>query len=111
MRISTMMVGAAALALTACGQTQKSGNAADAPGASELSQSAQTYSGAGKVTAIAGDQVSIAHGPISGIGWPAMTMTFTARGAVATQVRAGDQVSFAFRKDGSAHVLTDLRKR
>ena len=77
-----------------------------------VSQAGATYSAAGKVTAIAGDQVTIAHGPVESIGWLAMTMTFRAETPEMIQnASAGDQVSFAFRQDGSTYVLTSLQKR
>ena len=79
--------------------------------ASPPSQAGQTYSAAGHVTAIAGDQVTIAHGPVEGLGWPAMTMSFRAGSPELVQgVRVGDRVSFAFRQDGGAYVLTSLSK-
>ena len=106
MKYPTIATAVAALALAGCGQKQHSQKQVSAP----ADEAAQTYSGAGKVTAIATDQVSIAHGPIEGIGWPAMTMTFTAPGTMSALVKPGDQVSFAFRKDGSAYVLTGLNK-
>lgn len=104
--------GALALSLliAACGEQNavtKNQQATDA-----TASQAQVYSAAGKVTVIAGNQVTIAHGPVQGIGWPAMTMTFRAGSPDMTRgVNAGDQVSFAFRQDGSAYVLTLLQKR
>lgn len=106
MKHSIVATAVAALALVGCGQQQKSQPPANAPAA----ENGQTYKGQGKVTAVAGDQVTIAHGPIAGIGWPAMTMTFTAPGTMARTVRSGDAVSFAFRQQGSAYVLTSLQK-
>ena len=103
----SLLAAAMALALAGCGQQQKSQPQANAPAA----ETAQTYSGAGKVTAVAGDQVSIAHGPIQGIGWPAMTMAFTAPAGMADGVKVGDQVSFSFRQQGGAYRLTSLQKR
>lgn len=102
MKYRMFLAAVAALGLVACGQ--KSGNSN-----SQASQG-QTYSGTGKVVSIAGDQVSIAHGPIAGIGWPAMTMTFTAPADLANAAKVGDEVSFSFRKDGSAYRLTSLQK-
>ena len=101
------------LLLAACGEDQTS--------ATEDRQVAQPvptngeegsiYSAAGKVTAVSGDRVTIAHGPVEGIGWPAMTMAFRAGSPEMTRgVSAGDQVSFAFRQDGSSYVLTSLSK-
>jgi Cu(I)/Ag(I) efflux system periplasmic protein CusF len=106
MKYRILLAAGAGLALAACGQQQKSETQANAPAV----KASQTYSGAGAITAIAGDQVSIEHGPIAGIGWPAMTMTFTAPADVAQGARVGEQVDFSFRKNGSAYQLTSLRK-
>jgi len=111
MKLLTFATAACALALTACGQQKTADSEANAPAATELAQSAETYSGTGKVTAITGEQVTIDHGPIEGIGWPAMTMTFKAPAGMAASVEVGSEVSFAFRQDGSAYVLTRLEKR
>ena len=102
-----ILAAALALAVAGCGQQQKSQPQANAPAA----ETARTYSGAGKVTAVAGDQVSIAHGPIQGIGWPAMTMAFSAPAGMANGVKVGDQVSFSFRQQGGVYPLTSLQKR
>jgi Cu(I)/Ag(I) efflux system protein CusF len=107
MKYQMLSAAGAALALVACGQQPKSETQGQVPAA----ETTQTYSGTGAVTAIAGDQVNIKHGPISGIGWPAMTMTFTAPADIANGARVGDQVDFSFRKNGSAYQLTSLRKR
>lgn len=111
MKYLIFVTAAAALALSACGKQSTPEGKANAPAATEQTQAAETYSGTGKVTAIAGDQVTIDHGPIEGIGWPAMAMTFTAPTGMAAGVEVGSDVSFAFRQDGSAYVLTRLEKR
>jgi Cu(I)/Ag(I) efflux system periplasmic protein CusF len=99
----SILAASVALALAGCGQQPQ----ANAPAA----DTARTYSGAGKVTAVAGDQVSIAHGPIQGIGWPAMMMSFTAPAGMANGVKVGDQVSFSFRQQAGGYPLTSLQKR
>jgi Cu/Ag efflux protein CusF len=100
-------IAAGALALAGCGQAQKPA----AESNTQAAPAAQTYSGTGKVTAIAGNQVTIQHGPIEGIGWPAMTMTFTAPDGMASSVKAGDEVSFSFRQEAGVYPLTSLQKR
>lgn len=111
MKFPLFATAAIALALTACGQQKFAENESNAPVAVEQTQEAKTYSGTGKVAAIEGDHVSIAHGPIEGIGWPAMTMFFTAPVGMATSVGVGSDVSFAFRQDGGSYVLTSLERR
>lgn len=107
MNRSILIVTAGALALAGCGQAQKTG----AEDNMQTAQSAQTYIGTGKITAVAADQVSIAHGPIQEIGWPAMTMTFTVPADLASEVQVGSEVDFSFRQNGSAYQLTSVRKK
>lgn len=104
---------ALALLLAACGEKQNAAteNRAATTGAPEPAASDKLYSGTGTVKSIAGDQVAIEHGPISGIGWPAMTMTFTAPPEIGAGVKVGDQVDFSFRREGSVYVLTSVKPR
>jgi Cu(I)/Ag(I) efflux system membrane fusion protein len=114
--VNTIPFGGAlalSLILAACGEAQNAvpENRQGADAGPAAPQAAETYSAAGEVTAIAGDQVTISHGPVEGIGWPAMTMTFRAGSPEVLQgVRVGDRISFAFRQDGGAYALTSLKK-
>ena len=102
-----------ALLLAACGKEQAA--APEAQDASKVSLApnavAEVYSGTGKIQSISGDKVAIAHGPINGIGWPAMTMTFNAPSGMARGVQPGAQVDFSFRQEGGSFVLTWLHQR
>ena len=112
---ATRYAGALALALllAACGKEQTAAPETQDVGKGSPTSNAvgEVYSGSGTIQSISGDKVTIAHGPIEGIGWPAMTMTFTAPPSMAEGVKAGSQVDFSFRQDGSAYVLTSLRPR
>ena len=112
---STRYSGALALTLllAACGKeptpTPEGQDAAS--GGPTSTAAAEVYSGTGTIQSISGDQVTIAHGPIDGIGWPAMTMPFTASPGMAEKVQAGSLVDFSFRQHGGAYQLTALRPR
>jgi Cu(I)/Ag(I) efflux system membrane fusion protein len=55
------------------------------------------FEGVGRVEAIKPDSVTISHGPIPAVPWPAMTMQFKlAAPALAQGVKVGDRVAFAF---------------
>ena len=114
--MKTMQFGGAlalSLLLVACGENKDAAleNRQGADARPTTAQSGKTYSAAGEVTRIAGDQVTISHGPVDGIGWPAMTMTFRAKSPEMVQgVSVGDRVAFAFRQDGAAYVLTSVSK-
>ena len=92
-------------------------NRAPAPDGRQIGEKASVepaaaiYAAAGKVTANAADQITIAHGPVEGLGWPAMTMTFrVAKPETITGLKVGDQVSFEFRKDGRGYALTSISR-
>lgn len=54
--------------------------------------------------------VTLAHGPIASIDWPAMTMAFTLKDkALAEGLRSGDSLTFRFIRSGLDHVVTDIR--
>jgi membrane fusion protein, copper/silver efflux system len=61
-----------------------------------------SYSAQGKVESVEADTITISHGPIPELKWPAMTMGFGKPDAKAfADVKPGDTVHFQFRK-GSA---------
>lgn len=105
--MSRMILAVAAalpLAIGGCGETQTT--------QPNISANSQVYAGTGSVTGLAGDRVTISHGPIEGLGWPAMTMAFQAPSTEMTQdIAEGDRVSFQFREDGGSYVLTSISKQ
>lgn len=50
----------------------------------------------GRVEQVTKDGVTLSHGPVPAIGWPAMTMAFRADPMLLRGLKAGDQVRFAF---------------
>ncbi len=111
---SLQISGALALALAAaaCGESRT-----DAPetrqgaAAGTNARAGQAYSATGAITAIAGDRITISHGPVQGLGWPAMTMTFRAGGPdMARGLSAGDRVAFEFVEADGAYSLTSLAR-
>jgi Cu(I)/Ag(I) efflux system protein CusF len=75
--------------------------------------SAKTGHASGVVTGVDGKAgtVTIKHGPIPTVGWPAMTMTFKAAPtSLLKGVKAGDKVAFNVRVQGSSNEVTALKK-
>ncbi|MDP1907110.1 MAG: copper-binding protein [Hyphomicrobium sp.] len=104
---------ALSLLLAACGDYQNAGteNRQGADAGPSASQTGEFYSATGEVTAIAGNQVTISHGPVEGLGWPAMTMSFGAGSPEMIEgVRVGDRVSFKFHQDNGTYTLSSLSK-
>ncbi|WP_306414879.1 copper-binding protein [Brevundimonas aurantiaca] len=63
------------------------------------------------VTAVdaAAGTVTINHEAIPAVGWPAMTMSFTADPAVVQQAAVGDRVEFDLTVQGNAGEVTAIR--
>ena len=102
---------ALALAIAACGGGGQDTQAGQGAAATETNASSTVYSAAGQVTAVTDDRVTISHGPVAGLGWPAMTMTFRAdEPGMLHDIRVGDRVAFQFRHTGSDYPLTALSK-
>lgn len=78
----------------------------------ESGASRALHSGAGTVEKIDGAEVTIAHGPIESLGWPAMTMAFASDARVLPEdLKVGDRVSFGFVQAGGTSKLTSLSKQ
>ena len=120
MKIRTIsLLAVAMLAIAACSESdtaaEENASANQTTSVASVSTTAeddgQVHSAEGDVTEVSGELVSISHGPVAAIGWPAMTMRFRAASPQLLQgVAPGDRVSFEFRKSGSEYVLTSLRK-
>ncbi|CAN7583765.1 copper-binding protein [Phenylobacterium sp. LjRoot225] len=86
----------------------------DMKGMARSPAAAKTGHATGVVTAVdsKAKTVTIKHGPIPAMGWPAMTMTFKANPPVlASAVKAGDKVSFDVKVQGSSNEVTAIRKQ
>lgn len=53
--------------------------------------------------------ITITHGPVDALGWPAMTMPFGATPEQAASVKAGDRIEFEF--DSKTYALTRVSPR
>jgi Cu/Ag efflux protein CusF len=71
----------------------------------------KTHKGAGTVKKIdAGGKVTIAHGPIPTMKWPAMNMTFTVKDkALLGKFSQDKKVEFEFVEQGSDYVITSVK--
>lgn len=71
-----------------------------------------THRGTGTVRKIdaAKGTVTLAHGPIASLNWPAMTMSFKLKDAALAQgIKAGDAVDFELVRSGSDYLVTRLQ--
>jgi len=132
MRFATLMTMLAApLALAACGSgddTEAMGDTAPADGQMADGQmpmdgadmpmmgtegAMQSASAEGTVTAIDADAgtITIDHGAVPAIKWPAMTMAFEADEQLRNDVAVGDKVSFEFATGESGSSITSITKK
>lgn len=131
MRITTYLsLLAAPLALTACDSGDQAPEPAETMMADSMSNAesmpmagdrpmmesataGQVGSGEGSVTAVdeAEGKITIDHGPIPAVGWPAMTMAFSADEESLRKVAVGDRVSFEFRTTEGGGELTAIAKQ
>jgi Cu(I)/Ag(I) efflux system protein CusF len=60
-----------------------------------------------RIDPVAGS-ITIAHGPVESLGWPAMTMAFKATPEQIAAVKAGDDVTFVFDTAGNEATLVSI---
>lgn len=73
-----------------------------------------THRGQGKIESIGKDEITISHGPIQSVQWPAMTMGFkVAPGTPPYAVAVGDSVTFRFKqtKDGAFEIVDVVKEQ
>ena len=72
----------------------------------------QTHKGSGTVSKVdaAKGAVTIAHGPVPSMNWPAMSMTFKVKDKkMLDKVKEGGKVDFSFVQSGSDHTITEIK--
>lgn len=76
-------------------------------------QKAQTVSASGQVKKVDRERgtITIAHGPVDALKWPAMVMPFKASAQQMQKVSQGDEVEFEFTSSGMTSTLTSINKR
>lgn len=116
---------AAAAMLSACGPKTETNaaapaNTAESSGAMSgdmgnmaMPADAKRGKGTGTVTAIdkAAGKITLDHGPIPEVGWPAMTMAFSAKPDLLEKVAVGDKVAFDVTVTGNAGEVTAINKQ
>jgi Cu(I)/Ag(I) efflux system membrane fusion protein len=68
------------------------------------------YTASGVVVEMGKDGVTLDHGPVPALKWPAMTMPFQwAQPALAQGLKVGQRVEFSFRQQGDEHIVTRIQ--
>ena len=120
----TMTIAAMAalsVALSGCGKKAEApttelptgaASTADAMSGMAMPADAKMGKATGTVTAIdaAAGKITLDHGAIPAVGWPAMKMGFSAKPELLEGVAVGDKVDFDVTVTGSAGEVTAIRK-
>lgn len=111
---TALVTSAFAVALAACGENRPAeGPPAGPQGSPAAAPAGTTGRGTGTVTAIdaAAGTVTISHGPIPEVGWPAMTMAFKAnQPTLLNSIAVGDRVRFDIQLDGGGGEVVALAR-
>lgn len=67
----------------------------------------------GTITAIddVAGTITIDHGPVEAVSWPAMTMAFEADESERKKVKVGDEVTFGFRMSDAGNEITSIENK
>lgn len=103
------------LGLAACDKKTEAPKAevsAEAMGDMAMSTDTKVGKGSGTVTAIdaAAGKLTLDHGPVVELEWPAMKMGFSAKPEELESIAIGDTVSFEVEWDGKTGKITSLTK-
>ena len=111
------LLSAAAAALLGCAPGDQSTSSGAAPAvpretsAPAPAPTSATASGVIESVDASAGTITIAHGPVEALGWPAMTMTFAAPGIDLGGFDRGDRVAFAFTASGMNATITRITRQ
>ena len=108
-----VVVGSAAMAVSAQGMGSMKPMPAMAH-AGQGASAAKTGHGTGVITALdpKANRVTIKHRPIPAVGWPAMSMTFTASPpSLLKGLKVGQKIAFDVRTKGAAAEVTSVQRQ
>ena len=122
MKNAALRIAALTLAVTlsACGQDASP--TGDEPTVATTSEAAmdkmampaesRMAKGTGTVTAVdaAAGTITLDHGAMPEVEWPAMTMAFSAKSELLTDIKVGDNVNFDVSITGNAGEITSIRR-
>ena len=111
----TLMIAAliaAPVTLAGCDKQPEAPKAA-AMGEMAMPAAAKMAKGSGTVTAVdaAAGKITLDHGAIPAVDWPAMTMGFSAKPELLAGIAVGDKIDFDLTVTGSAGEITTIKKR
>ncbi|MGQ3054269.1 MAG: efflux RND transporter periplasmic adaptor subunit [Roseateles sp.] len=93
-------------------QRQAAASAVPASAAApQVAASAQVHQAEGRITALTSQDVTLDHGPVPSLKWPAMQMGFKlAQPGQVDGFKAGDTVRFTFRESADGYEVTGVQR-
>ena len=93
-------------------EAPKAAATADAMSSMEMPVGSKMGKGSGTVTAVDAvmGKITLDHGAIPAVGWPAMKMGFSAKPELLKGIAVGDKVDFDLTVSGSNGEVTSIRK-
>lgn len=100
---------AEAMAMSAADHGKMEGPAMAA--SNDMAQATQSGTATGTINAIdaTAGKITIAHGPVESLGWPAMTMAFAATPEQIASVKQGEKVEFAFQSNSAGATVISIK--
>ena len=111
---TTIIVASALLAIAALAAAPSTAGMPNMPGMPNNAAAVKTGKGVGVITAFdpKAAKITIKHGAIPSVGWPAMTMTFSVKPpALLKGLKVGQTIGFDTRVQGAAADVTAIRPR
>ena len=98
-------------ASTPAASTEAPATVASPSGTMGMQMAGTPAMGAGTVESVdpTAGKISISHGPVAALGWPAMTMNFKATPEQIASVHAGQAIEFDFVAEGMQGTITAIR--
>ena len=102
-----LLATAAVVAMAGPAAAQMQHDMGPMPGMDMKAPAAASAQGAGVVKALdlKGGSVTLQHGPIAALKWPAMTMAFKADPALLKSVKVGQKVTFTVKPGATPEVI------
>ena len=93
-------------------EASKAAVPADAMSGMAMPEGSKMGKGTGTVTAVdaSAGKITLDHEAIAAVGWPAMTMGFSAKPELLKGITVGDKVDFDLTVTGSAGEVTSIKK-
>lgn len=101
----------AGIDVRAIDEVPSTGDASDAGDAQDEADGPRTYEASGTIERITTRSVTLRHGPVPALDWPAMTMAFASEGPAQLRgLKRGDRVAFVFVQASTGPRIVSIRK-